>query len=553
MIEEISDMICGQGPWIVKFFPLVPPKIEMEGTEKTTSRFSPTQKRSNFNLLGIGDQALDRAPGWGWPELFIIVQYVSTGLLFIPGTQPFRSIIRALPYLMSGFLLLYYVFHWYRQRTSKWKMDTSALAEELDESSLTGKKQNKFNIKKVPFPFHGMQGWLIGVIFILLAGLVFHPNSHFQGGVGQVFFQIMIAAPAFWAVMVVQNRQHLVRLLTLTFATNLVSAILGILQVYYPEIFSPPALTTVDPEIRDRLTYTGPGGRQILRPCGLSDTPGYASYSGLFCGFLGIAMAFGPRLSAFARVFFLVGAGIGPVVLLLTQVRSLFIVLVLITILFAVTICAQRRFLQFQLISGIGLMLFVGAVAWAVNTGGQSISTRFSFLWGEQDYKDLANERGRFYTWTFEEHLKAYPLGAGVGRWGVMADSFNNDYTNIKSNKLHAEIQLTGWLYDGGYLLWIVYPMAIVFALLPLLRASFTSLKDEKTFWYAIVLALNLSVIIQAYSQPTFNTQFGVIFWFFSGAVIGLHMRSQNTSNVQQDETNDWRRYRGNKKELNPN
>ncbi len=537
-------MMTPQGSWLVEFVLQDPSNFDMDGKEKSRIRFFPWQKSSQFNLLGLDGQNGGRAPGWGWPEFFIILQYVSTGLLFIPGTQPFRSIIRALPYLISGFLLLYYLFHWQRQRAMKWKMDTSALAKKMDEISLIPSKQNRFSINKAKFPFLGMQGWLLGSLMVLLLGLLFHPNSHFQGGLGQIFFQIMIVAPAFWAVLVVQNRQHLIRLLTLTFATNLVSAVLGILQVYYPEVFSPPALTTVDPEIRDRLTYTGPGGRQILRPCGLSDTPGYASYSGLFCGFLGLAMAFGPRLSFFSRIFFIIGAGIGPVVLLLTQVRSLFIVLVLITILFAITICAQRRFLQFQLISGIGVFLFATAVIWAVNTGGESISNRFSFLWGEQDYKDLANQRGRFYSWTFDEHLREYPLGAGVGRWGVMAESFNNDYTNIKSSKLHAEIQLTGWLYDGGYLMWIIYPMAILFALIPILRMSFTSVKDERTFWYAIVLALNLSVIIQAYSQPTFNTQFGIIFWFFSGAVIGLHSRLKKPDSHEDPEHNNWRRYR---------
>lgn len=427
---------------------------------------------------------------------------------------------------MSGFLLLYYMYHWHRQRKAKWKAEVAARAHELEEGH-TGESMRARSVQKEKFPFHGMQGWLAASILVLILGWIFHPNSHFQAGLGQVMFQAMIVAPAFWAVMVVKNRKHLIRLLVLTFATNFVSASLGVLQVYYPDTFNPVEFTSADPEILKRLVYTGPGGVEILRPCGLSDTPGYASYSGFFTGFLGIALAFAPGMPVWGRLLCIIGAALGPLVLLLTQVRSLFIVLILITAVFSFLIFLQRRLLQFQLITGIGVVLITGAVIWAVNIGGDSISGRFSFLWGQQDYKDLANERGQFWSYTLNDLLFLYPLGAGVGRWGVMQTSFNNDPTNETSSPLYVEIQVTGWLFDGGYVMWVVYPMALLFALAQIFRTSIKEREDEKSFWYAVVFALNLSAVIQAYSGPTFNTQFGIIFWFFSGAVIGLIIREK--------------------------
>lgn len=486
------------------------------------SRFSvdATTEKSTVN-----EQVKAPAPRWGWPELFIVVQFVSTGLLFIPGTQPYRVIIRALPYLMSGFLLVYYLTLFFHNRHKKWKEDSARVAQELDDfqsSSVRG-------VARQRFPFHAIQGWLGAVILLLIAGWLFHPNSHFSAGLAQVFFQAMIIAPAFWAVLVVKNRDHLVRLLVLTFMTNFLSAGLGVLQVYYPDTFNPSEFTTKDPEILKRLVYTGPSGKQILRPCGLSDTPGYAAYSGLFCGFLGLAIAFAPKIPVWSRVFFLFGAGLGPLVLLLTQVRSLFIVLILALGIFAFLIFMQRRIWQFQLISGIGAAFVIGAVVWAVNIGGESMTQRFAFLWGQQDYKDLAHERGQFWTYTLQELLPMYPLGAGVGRWGAMQLSFNNDPTNQNSSPLYVEIQLTGWLFDGGYLMWILYPLAILFALIHIFNASLKQWSKEISFWYAVVFALNLSAAIQAYSGPTFNTQFGIIFWFFSGAVIGVIFRDRES------------------------
>ena len=41
---------------------------------------------------------------WGPLEWFVVVQYLSTALLFVPGAQSVRIIIRTLPYLLGGIL-----------------------------------------------------------------------------------------------------------------------------------------------------------------------------------------------------------------------------------------------------------------------------------------------------------------------------------------------------------------------------------------------------------------------------------------------------------------
>ena len=44
---------------------------------------------------------------WGWIELFAAIQLLWGVLLFIPGAQPYRVIVRALPYVTSLAALLF--------------------------------------------------------------------------------------------------------------------------------------------------------------------------------------------------------------------------------------------------------------------------------------------------------------------------------------------------------------------------------------------------------------------------------------------------------------
>ena len=54
--------------------------------------------------------------------------------------------------------------------------------------------------------------------------------------------------------------------------------------------------------------------------------------------------------------------------------------------------------------------------------------------------------------------LYEYPLGAGLGRWGMAAGYFGT----AGAPGLWAEIQITGWMIDGGVIMIVVYGGAIV-------------------------------------------------------------------------------------------
>jgi hypothetical protein len=514
----------------------------MKKITKHKSRFASVRQQKSFNLLGIAGDLYGPAPKWGLPELFVLVQFLSPALLFIPGSQSVRQIIRALPYLMSGFLLLYYFYHFFRQRQEKWREDSARLASEMDDVPVSQKK-NIRSISRAGYPFQGMHGWLIGAILLMTAVWIFHPNSHPVAGMAQIFFQCMIAAPAFWAILVIQNQNHLKRLLVLTFITNFASAGVGVLQVYYPDTFNPIEFTTADADLVSRLTYVGPDGREILRPCGLTDTPGGASNAGLFSGFLGLALLITPGFSWWARILFLFGGALGPMVLLLTHVRSTFLVMAGIGLTFAGILFLQRRMLQVQVLVGIAVAIGISTFIWATTVGGEGIRKRFDFLTGDANVTELADERGVFHKVTFEQHMGEYPFGAGIGRWGIMAGIFNRQgaAAEEKWKPLYVEVQLTGWLFDGGVLMWLVYPIAILFAMGLIFKACLETREEEISYWFGIAFSLNLATVVMCYAGNPFNTQYGIMFWFFSAAAIGLIFKQRL---ISQPGGGDWRRFR---------
>src|SRR5713101_6617218 len=64
--------------------------------------------------------------GWGFPELFVISQTALPALLYIPGLQPLRVLIRTSAYAVSLAALFWYRFAkprpWHRHPAEKWLM-----------------------------------------------------------------------------------------------------------------------------------------------------------------------------------------------------------------------------------------------------------------------------------------------------------------------------------------------------------------------------------------------------------------------------------------------
>jgi hypothetical protein len=191
-----------------------------------------------------------------WMEIFLAIQFLWGALIFIPGSQPYRGVIRALPYVSGLGLMGFYLVR----------------------------------------PFAGPRprggGLLVSALLLLVLNLL-QPTSQLSAGIAQCVFQLSIAAPIFWAYKSINAPKQLERLLVFVFIANLASAALGILQVYYPDRFMPPQFSTQFTEqYLSSLSYMGSDGRLIVRPSGLSDTPGGAALAGSLTALLGWASVF---------------------------------------------------------------------------------------------------------------------------------------------------------------------------------------------------------------------------------------------------------------------
>jgi hypothetical protein len=175
----------------------------------------------------------------------------------------------------------------------------------------------------------------------------------------------------------------------------------------------------------------------------------------------------------------------------------------------------------------------VASFTWAVAVGGESVVERFQSILDVGVVQSYQENRGLFLSYTLQELLYEYPFGAGIGRWGMMSAYFGEP-ENWQFPALWAEIQLTGWLYDGGLLLWMCFTGAIANATLYTYRiasSAETHLSDLAT----MVLTLQVLVIGLCFTGPVFNTQMGIVFWLLSASVYGAERTALYADYYAQD------------------
>lgn len=418
-------------------------------------------------------------------DIFVLIQIVSTALFFLPGTQSVRMLIRSLPYLSAGVLALVYL-----------------------------RLPNRNGM-----PAGGR--WVMLAMVLLTLNLI-HPTTNHVAGLGQIIMQFCIASPVLWVDKLVADRKALDRVLLLFFFANGASALVGVLQTYYPGVFMPPELNQtvggMDKHFHARLMYVGADGTKITRPPGLSDMPGGASFGGAASALLGIVLGVRPGLRWWKRLFYCGTATLGMVALYLTLVRSIVLMTISAVVIMSLLLARQGRIKESIRLAILFAGLTVGAFLWAVTIGGTSITDRFVNLAKASPLESYQENRGGFVALTFNDYLLEYPLGAGIGRWGIMTGYLGAANTE---STLHAEIQMTGWLYDGGIIMWVLYGGAILQAMYFAYGQSVFSRDKALRYSAGMVFCLMLFIVGMTMAGPAFNTQFGTMFWLLAAALYG--------------------------------
>lgn len=426
---------------------------------------------------------------WGFAEFFVISQTVLPALLYLPGSQNFRLGIR-----FAAFAISLVAFAWWQVHPHRF----------------------------VP---HRAANWVLAVM-ALLGIMLFHPTTmSLVGGLAHMMVYFAVLAPMFWAPYFVRSPEHLARLLGLLLICSGVNALVGVLQVYDPATWMPGELSRVVTEGATGLgpvTYTGPNGRLIVRPPGLFDTPGAVAGPGMFAALLGVVFGLS-AIPMWQRVGSFALAAAGVAAIYLSQVR---VSLVIVVVMFAAY--AGVLFLQRRTAKAITLGVFAGGIialsfGVALTLGGDSILDRVMTLFADDPMAVYYKARGNQLDYTLNEMLYEFPFGAGLARWGMTAGYF----AGSGLPRIWAEIQITGWLIDGGILMVVIYGGALLVNALYELRIARTRGVSRVAACAAVVFAANLGVAIMIITFTPFVTQIGIQYWFLAGALHGVATRER--------------------------
>jgi hypothetical protein len=267
---------------------------------------------------------------------------------------------------------------------------------------------------------------------------------------------------------------------------------------------------------------------RVFRPMGLTDVPGGASSAGFYSVLLGIGffLTSKSRVLTAATIASMMG---GMMCLYLSQVRALMVTTLVCVVVVTFVLIARGEGRKLGSFGIVLAMLVVLSFKSALSLAHSSVADRVGSLTAGRPSDIYARNRGHFLTHTFVDLVPQYPFGAGLGRWGMMNAYFgeNGDPTH---GGLWAEIQWTGWVYDGGIPLMLAYFVALLLALLTAWRIA--RLPDPPGYeglslWAIVLLGYGIGAIALTFSYPIFISQTGMEFWLMTTLLFAVAARAR--------------------------
>jgi hypothetical protein len=325
-------------------------------------------------------------------------------------------------------------------------------------------------------------------------------------------FYLAIIAPLFWVARLELEPKVLPRLLLVLWAFHTASSIAGLLQLYFPGQFQ-PALTVFIHE-KQALMIRLASGEWVPRPMGLSDTPGGVASSGVYACLFGLAVVL-TRPFRYARVIGLASMLTGMSCVYLSQIRSAAVVLTI------ASVVLVAQLIPFAKLNQVGTLLLLGAVATvggfqiSSTLGGEHASDRLRSLLQADPGTVYQANRGMMLEYGFTTLLPQYPFGAGLAHWGMIMSYFGRaeDY-------IGAEIQIVGWILDGGFPLLLTYAAAVLVTVWAVAKQGFAHRHDAHGIWLSIVVAYDFSAMALCFSYPLFMGTLGLEFWLLNAVVL---------------------------------
>ncbi|MDZ4683946.1 MAG: hypothetical protein SH850_02580 [Planctomycetaceae bacterium] len=417
--------------------------------------------------------------GWGLLELLVISQTAIPAMLLLPGMQSIRAINRCAAFLVA-----------------------------LTGLVLPSPRSLPFH-KRHPSTF-----WVI-LLLVYLLGILLMSSDRMLPALAQYFLIFTVIAPVFWTPQLVYDASQLHRILWLILLTSGLNSLVGVLQVYDPDRWLPMQFSSHISNL-NQYHYYGTDGRVVMRPCGLFDSPGAACSSGAWAAIVGFAL-FQVERTIPRRAVAIGCAFLGAAVIYLTLVRTSFVV-----VLVGVAVYATVLFARGQSTRAIGYMLVVMgtlicALLFAALFGGDVVVSRFQSLFNSKPTSLYYQSRGIQLEDAIFNVATDNILGVGLGSWGMVPATFGG-------GSRFAELQLHGWLLDGGIPLAVLYSIALIVAFSNDLRICMTIRSAQAVRSAACIAAINASTLVTILSFVPYNSPLGLQFWLLTGILHGVSL-----------------------------
>jgi hypothetical protein len=375
----------------------------------------------------------------------------------------------------------------------------------------------------------------LGVVAIVIVGLsIFHPDTNnLVSGVATVVLYASILAPLLWVPRIRLDAKALRTLFFLFWIFHSASAGTGVLQMYFPGRFQPATASVLSDSYLEALQITLANGQKVLRPMGLTDTPGGAAVGGLYAIlFAGGFLLDRPR--PLFRMALLLSIGLGCFSIYISQVRVMLVMTIIGLVGMAIPAIRRGRLLPLLKVTAPAIAIGIVSLSIAIAVGGDQVTSRLNTLLASDPQNVYYTNRGSFLESTIVDLVPSYPIGAGLGRWGMMYAYFADRHG---TPPFWVEIQWTGWLFDGGILLVVLYALAITMAILTSMRIATSSTNDSRSEivskWGTLVTGYSLAVLASAFDACPFMTTQGVDFWLLNAAVFAAWKQAQE---AQEDQ-----------------
>jgi hypothetical protein len=368
-----------------------------------------------------------------------------------------------------------------------------------------------------------------GAVLLLLGLAVFHPDTVGPvAGTAHAALYAAVLAPLFWVPRLDLDVKVIRQAALILWAFHTLSALVGVLQVYFPGQLQPALSAIVAAKGKgylQTLMITTAGGVKVFRPMGLTDVPGGAAISGLY------AVLFGTGFFLTRRKPLMLAAStgsmaVGMMVLYLSQVRAVLVMTAVVVLVVAGLLAWRRDAARLLTLVTAVAVVALGGYAAAMSLAGPSVSRRMATLMRDRPGAVYYSERGHFFEEAFTKTLPRAPLGSGLGRWGMIATYFGSGERPADpfapSTDVWVEIQWAGWIVDGGAPLLLAYLLALALALALAWRVARSPAprgSPELPFWGVVVLAHGIGALALTFSYPIFLSQAGMEFWLLNAAL----------------------------------